>query len=75
MEKRKGTDELARNLCRELYEFTDGWPSEWRRVVGGVSMHAALEYALHHGWLLIDDQDRSICLTEKGRRLVRKTLS
>jgi hypothetical protein len=74
MEKRKGTDELARNLCRELYEFTDGWPSEWRKVVGGVSMHAALGYAVQHGWLLIDDQD-CICLTERGRRLVRKTLS
>ena len=40
MEKRKRTDELARILCRQLYEFTDGWPMEWRKV-GGVSMHAA----------------------------------
>ena len=75
MEKRKRTDELARILCRELYEFTDGWPSEWRRTVGGVSLHAAVEHAVQHGWLLIDDQDCSICLTEKGRRLVRKMLS
>jgi hypothetical protein len=74
MEKRKRTDELARILCRQLYEFTDGWPMEWRKV-GGVSMHAAMEHAVVHGWLLFDDLDDSICLTEKGRRLVRKTLS
>jgi hypothetical protein len=35
-----------------------------------------MEHAVDHGWLLLDDQDSSICcLTDEGRRLVRKTLS
>ena len=71
MEKRATADELARVLCRELYEFTDGWPMEWRKPVGGARMHMAVE----HGWLLVDDRDDSICLTEAGRRLARKALS
>ena len=75
MEKRATADELARVLCRELYEFTDGWPMEWRKLVGGAWMHAALEHAVEHGWLLVDDRDDCICLTEAGRRLARKALS
>jgi hypothetical protein len=63
-------------LCRELYEFTDGRPMEWRKAVGGAWLHAAMEHAVDNGWLIIDDQDRSICcLTDKGRRLARKMLS
>jgi len=43
MEKRATADKLARVLCRELYEFTDGWAMEWRKPVGGAWMHR-----LHH---------------------------
>ncbi len=75
MEQRGTADEWARILCRQLYEFTDGWPMEWRRAHGGASMHAAMEHAVQRGWLLFDDQDSSICLTEEWRRVVRKTLS
>ena len=75
MEKRATADELARVLCRELYESTDGWPMEWRKPVGGARMHMAVEHAVEHGWLLVDDRDDSICLTEAGRRLARKALS
>src|SRR5712692_3048401 len=53
MKKRATADELARVLCRELYEFTDGWPMEWRKPGGGARMHAALEHAVEHGWLLV----------------------
>jgi len=76
MRKHGTTDDLARILCRELFEFTDGQPLEWRKAIGGPSLHAAMEHAVEHGWLLLDDQDTSICcLTDEGRRLVRKTLS
>ena len=75
MEKRDAADESARVLCRKLYEVTDGWPMEWRKAVGGAWMHVAVEHAVDHGWLLVNDRDDSICLTEAGRRLVRKTLS
>ena len=75
MEKRATADKLARVLCRELYEFTDGWPMEWRKPVGGAWMHVAVEHAVDHGWLLVNDRDGSICLTEAGRRLARKALS
>ena len=70
------TDHLARRLCRELYEFTDGRPMEWCKAVGGSSLNMILEHAVQHGWLIVDDRDSSMCcLTEEGRRLVRKTLS
>jgi hypothetical protein len=68
-------DQLARLLCRQLYEFTDGFPTEWRKAAGGASMHTAVDRAVARGWLLFDDRDSSICLTDEGRRMVRKTLS
>ena len=75
MKQLRMADELARRLCRQLYEFTDGWPMEWRRAVGADSLNAAVEHAVENGWLLFDARDSSICLTDEGRRLVRKTLS
>ena len=76
MGKRDAADELALLLCRELYEFTDGRPMEWAKAVdGGPSLLVAMEHAIEHGWLLLDEHDGSVCLTEKGRQLVRKSLS
>jgi hypothetical protein len=49
MAKRGTTDELARKICRDLYEFTDGWPMEWRKAAGGDSMHRALEHLPSEG--------------------------
>jgi hypothetical protein len=75
MDKRRTADEAARDLCRQLYEFTDGWPMEWRVVLSGASMlYAALDRAVEHGWLMVDENG-SICLTETGRRVARKSLS
>jgi hypothetical protein len=62
-------------VCKQLYENTDGRPMEWRRTVGEYSVLTAVEYGVDHGWLLFNDRDCSICLTEEGRRRVRKTLS
>jgi hypothetical protein len=76
MEKLETADELARSLCRELYECTDGRPEEWRKAVGGGSLYAIVERAVENGWLIVDDWDSSICcLTDEGRRLARRTLS
>jgi len=67
---------LARFICRQLYEVTDGRLKEWRKAIGGASVHTAVEQAVEKGWLIVDDQDSSICcLTDEGRRLARKTLS
>jgi hypothetical protein len=74
MDKRRTADEAARDLCRQLYEVTDGRSMEWRAVLGGASMYAALDRAVDHGWLMVDENS-SICLTETGRRVARKTLS
>jgi len=76
MAKLEMADELARFICRQLYEFTDGRPKEWRKAIDGASVHTAVEQAVENGWLIVDDQDSSICcLTDEGRRLARKTLS
>ena len=75
METNSTDDELARFLCRELFECTNGSPMEWRRFTGGgASMDAALEHAVEQGWLMIDRRGNA-CLTGEGRRLVRRTLS
>ena len=65
---------LALSVCRQLYEDTDGRPMAWRQTVRGYLVQMAVEYGVGHGWLLLDGE-RSICLTDVGRRLVRKTLS
>ena len=75
MERNQTDEELARFLCRELFECTNGSRSEWRRLAaGGRSMHAAFEHAVEQGWLMIDSRGNA-CLTDDGRRLVRRTLS
>jgi hypothetical protein len=68
------TVDLAFVVCRQLFEDTDGRSMEWRRLAGG-HWETAVECGVDHGWLLFDDEDSSVCLTEEGRRLVRKTLS
>ena len=76
MGKRGAANQMALLLCRELYEFTDGRPMEWAKAVDGEpALLVAMEHAIEHGWLLLDERDGSVCLTEEGRRLVRKTLS
>ena len=75
MEKHQTDEELARFLCRELFECTDGSPREWRRLAaGGPLIHTALEHAVEQGWLMVDNRGNA-CLTDDGRRLVRRTLS
>jgi hypothetical protein len=46
MDKRRTADEAARDLCRQLYEVTDGWSMEWRVVLGEASMHTAVDRAV-----------------------------
>jgi hypothetical protein len=76
MGKRGTTEELARILRRDLFVFTEGRPMEWRKAVGGALMYAAMEHAVENGWLIVDEQDSSMCcLTDEGSRLARKTLS
>ena len=60
-------------MCRELYEFTNGQPQKWRRIVGGDLMHKAMDYAVGRGWLEVDSEGIRISLTDEGRREVRKT--
>ena len=52
----RGSEELARRICRELYEFTDGQPNKWRRIIGGDLMHSAMSYAIWRGWLEVDSE-------------------
>ena len=75
MEKRDRVEELARRLCREIYELTDGHPNKWRHIIGGDLMHSAMSYAIWRGWLEVDSESIRVGLTEEGRREVRKTLS
>ena len=72
MTKLETADELTRFICRQLYKSTDGRPKEWRKAMGGASVHTAVEQAVENGWLIVDDQDGSICcLTDEGERLAR----
>jgi hypothetical protein len=75
MVTRESVEELARRMCRELYEFTDGQPNKSRRIVGGDQMHRAILFAIGCGWLKVDSQGMRIGLTDDGRQEVRKMLS
>jgi hypothetical protein len=76
VEQQSAVDDLALFVCRRLYERTDGRQMEWRRPVGGgASVETAVEYCVDNGWLLFDDRRKTICLTDEGRRQVRKTFS
>ena len=73
--KQHSTAGFALVVCRQLYEDTDGRTMEWRQPIGDCSVQTAVAYGIEHGWLLFDARDSSICLSEEGRRLVRKTFS
>ena len=75
MVKRGTVEDLARSMCKELYEFTDAQPNKWRRIVGGDLMHRAMLFAIGRGWLEVDSEGIRIGLTDEGRREVRKGLS
>jgi hypothetical protein len=75
MVNRESVEELARRICRELYEFTDGQPNKSRRIVGGDLMHRAMLFAIGCGGLKVDSEGIRIGLTDEGRQEVRKTLS
>src|SRR5260370_40266545 len=64
MEKRATADKLARVLCRELYEFTDGWPMEWRKPVGGGWVQLAVESVDGHGGCSVNDWHDRTCLSQ-----------
>ena len=74
MEKRARVEELARRLCRELYQLTDGQPSKWRHIIGGDLMHSAMSYAIWRWWLEVDSESIKVSLTDEGRQEVLKTL-
>ena len=48
-------EELARALCRDVYEATNGQPREWLNIgSGGAAMRRATIYAIARGWLIAD---------------------
>jgi hypothetical protein len=73
MVTRESVEELARRMCRELYEFTDGQPNKSRRIVGGDQR--AILFAIGCGWLKVESEGMRIGLTDEGRQEVRKMLS
>jgi len=77
MDNLSSIDELARVMCKDVYEATNGQPNEWKTIGGGASMRRAMIYAIARGWLLIDSRSfrGRVCLTDEGRREVRKSLS
>jgi len=69
-------EELARTICRDVYESTDGQPNKWRNIGGEASMRRALMYAVVRGWLTADwTRGIRVSLTDEGRREVHKGLS
>ena len=70
-------EELARAMCKNVYEYTNGQSNEWKTIGGGASMRRAMIYAVARGWLLVDSRifRGRVRLTDEGRREVRKALS
>ena len=76
MDNLSSIEELARLMCKDVYGSTNGQPNGWKTIRGGASMRRAMIYAVSRGWLLVDSRSfRWVCLTDEGRREVRKLLS
>jgi hypothetical protein len=78
MENVSSIEELARAMCKQVYEATDGEPTGSLIIgAGGASMRRAMIYAVARGWLLVDSRTfrGRVSLTDEGRREARKTLS
>jgi len=41
VERRSSVEALARAMCKQLYEFTNGQPMKWRKIIGDELMHRA----------------------------------
>jgi len=69
-----GTESLAVQLVRALYDATDGRPMQWRSLesLDLPESAAAVRYAVTRGWLLVQGE-HSVCLTDAGRRIVTPT--
>jgi hypothetical protein len=69
-----GTESLAVQLVRALYDATDGRPMQWRSLEGLdlPDAAAAVSYAVTRGWLLVQGE-HTVCLTDAGRRIVTPT--
>jgi hypothetical protein len=66
---------LTLHIMRTLYVSTGGRPQQWRSLAGlsdGGETQEAVQLAVDHGWLLIED-GHSICLTDAGRQVLRAT--
>lgn len=68
---------LARHLVRALYAATDGRPMQYR-MLAGISAtrdtEAAVQLAVDRGWMLCEG-GHSVCLTDDGRQLGKKSQS
>jgi hypothetical protein len=71
----KTVEKLARLMCKQLYEFTNGQPGKWQTIVGVETIGDVMDYAVERGWLVVDSEGIKICLTDEGRRMVRAGLS
>ena len=74
--RRSSIEELARAMCREVYEATSAQPDAWCEIVDGASMPKPVVYAAARRWLVVDwSKGVRVRLTDEGRREVRKALS
>lgn len=68
-------DDSSRNalaLVRALYHATDGVPRWWilpREL--NQATRSAIDRAFDRGWMLIEGDYYSVCLTDAGRELVK----
>jgi hypothetical protein len=75
VKRRSWIEEIARDMCREVYEATNAQPDAWCDIDDEVSIRVLVAYAAVRRWLVVDWSKDRVRLTDEGRQEVRKTLS
>ena len=65
-----GTESLAVQLVRTLYDARNGHPTQWHKIEQlDVAIADAVEFAAARGWVQVEGGH--IALTEAGRQLAK----
>ena len=70
------TEMFARHVVRALAYSTDGKPFWWSLPKElNETTRKAIDCAVDRGWILLEGHYNSVCLTDEGRKLVKRQRS
>jgi len=74
VKRRSWIEEIARDMCREVYEATNAQPDAWCDIDDEVSMRVLVAYAAVRKWLIVDWSKDRVRLTDEDGNTAAKSL-